>query len=212
MARHDGTTEPGDGAMRLLSLLSAALSAAALALTASLAWSADISETVLLVAKRNLRDRVYGSTILLARPLGDERHVGFIVNKPTTMTLGKLFPKHVPSQKVVDPVYLGGPTGPEVIFAMIKGKDSPGGRSLQMAPGIFVAFDSAVVDKIIETQPQQARFFAGMVLWQPLELQEEVRRGLWYVLEPQPDIFLRKSTDGLWEEFVNRAERKDHTI
>src|SRR5882762_11116453 len=104
--------------MRFLSLLSVI----ALALAAPLAWSADLTETVLLVAKRNLKDRLYGSTILIARPLGDERHVGFIVNKPTTMTLGKLFPKHSPSQKVVDPVYLGGPTGPEVIFAMIDRK------------------------------------------------------------------------------------------
>ena len=138
--------------------------------------------------------------------------MGFIVNKPTTMTLGKLFPKHIPSQKVVDPVYLGGPTGPEVIFAMIKGRESPGGRSLQLAPGLFVAFDSAVVDRIIESQPQQARFFAGMVLWQPMELGEEVKRGLWYVLEPQPEILLRKSTDGLWEELVGRSERKANTI
>jgi putative AlgH/UPF0301 family transcriptional regulator len=194
--------------MRFLSVLSVI----ALALAAPLAWSADITETVLLVAKRNLRDRIYGSTILIARPLGDERHVGFIVNKPTTMTLGKLFPKHSPSQKVVDPVYLGGPTGPEVIFAMIKGRESPGGRSLQLAPGLYVAFDSAVVDRIIESQPQQARFFAGMVIWQPMELGEEVKRGLWYVLEPQPEILLRKSTDGLWEELVGRSERKANTI
>ena len=194
--------------MRFLSLLSVI----ALALCAPLAWSADITDTVLLVAKRNLKDRIYGSSILVARPLGDDRHVGFIVNKPTTMTLGKLFPKHLPSQKVVDPVYLGGPTGPEVIFAMIKGRESPGGRSLQLAPGFYVAFDSAVVDRIIESQPQQARFFAGMVLWQPMELGEEVKRGLWYVLEPQPEILLRKSTDGLWEELVGRSERKDNTI
>ena len=194
--------------MRFLSLLSVI----ALALCAPLAWSADITDTVLLVAKRNLKDRIYGSSILVARPLGDDRHVGFIVNKPTTMTLGKLFPKHLPSQKVVDPVYLGGPTGPEVIFAMIKGRESPGGRSLQLAPGLYVAFDSAVVDRIIEQQPQQARFLAGMVLWQPMELGEEVKRGLWYVLEPQPEILLRKSTDGLWEELVGRSERKDNTI
>src|SRR5438477_7121607 len=194
--------------MRFLSVLTAIV----LALCAPLALSQDLSDTVLLVAKRNLRDRIYGNTILIAKPLGDERHVGFIVNKPTTMTLGKLFPKHLPSQKVVDPVYLGGPTGPEVIFAMIKGRESPGGRSLQLAPGLFVAFDSAVVDRIIESQPQQARFFAGMVLWQPRELAEEVRRGLWFVLDAQPEILLRKSTDGLWEELVGRSERKENTI
>src|ERR671936_501672 len=194
--------------MRFLSLFAAMV----LALCASLASAQDTTQTVLLVAKRQLQDRLYGSTILIARPLGGERHVGFIVNKPTTMTLGKLFPKHGPSQKIVDPVYLGGPTGPEVIFAMVKGRDNPGGRSIQLTPGLFLAFDSSVVDRIIETQSQQARFFAGMVLWAPNELAEEVRRGLWYVLEPQPETLLRKSTDGLWEDLVDRAERKENAI
>jgi len=195
--------------MRFLSLIAAIL----LALAAPLAWSADFNdETAILVAKREMHDRVYGSSVIVVRPLGQERHIGFIVNKPTTMTLGKLFPKHPPSQKVVDPVYLGGPMGPEVIFAMVKGA-SPGGRSLQLTPGVYVAFDSAVVDRIIESQPQEARFLAGMVLWQPHELAEEVKRGLWYVLDPKPDVLLqRKATDGLWEDLVGRAERKANTI
>lgn len=194
--------------MRFLSLIAAIV----LALAAPLAWSADLTDTVLLVAKRDLHDRVYGNTVLIVRPIGEARHIGFIVNKPTTMTLGKLFPQHLPSQKVVDPVFLGGPMGPEVIFAMVKGRDSPGGRSLQLTPGLYVAFDSKVVDRIIESQPQQARFFAGMVLWQPFELTDEVKRGLWYVLDPKPEILLRKSTDGLWEELVTDAERKANTI
>lgn len=195
--------------MRSLALVTATI---VMALSASLAWCADISDTVLLVAKRTLRDRIYGSSVLLARPLGEERHVGFIVNKPTNMTLGKLFPQHLPSQKVVDPVYLGGPTGAEVIFAMVKDSKSPGGRSIQLAPGLFLAYDSAVVDRIIETQPEHARFFAGMVMWQPHELADEVKRGLWYVLPAKPEILLRKSTDNLWEDLVNRAEREANTI
>lgn len=194
--------------MRFLSLVAAIV----LALCAPLAQAADITQTVLLVAKRQLHDRLYGSTILIARPIGEDRHVGFIVNKPTTMTLGKLFPKDGPSQKVLDPVFLGGPTGPEVIFAMVRGAKSPGGRSLQLTPGLYVAFDSSIVDHIIATQPQEARFFAGMVMWAPGELAEEVRRGLWYVLDPQPDILLRKTTDGLWEQLIERQERKENTI
>ena len=194
--------------MRLLSLITAMV----LTLAASVAAAADLTQTVLLVAKRQLHDRLYGASILIAKPIGDDRHVGFIMNKPTNLTLGKLFPKHGPSQKVIDPVYLGGPMGPEVIFAMVKDAKSPGGRSLQIAAGVYLAYDSAVVDRIIETQPQQARFFAGMVLWAPGELDEEVRRGLWYVLDPQPDLLLRKTTDSLWEDLVSRCERKANTI
>jgi putative transcriptional regulator len=199
--------------MRFLSFLSSIVAVVVItAIYAPLAWSADLADTVVLVAKRQLHDRIYGSSVLLARPIGEERHVGFIVNKPTNLTLGKLFPKHIPSQKIVDPVYLGGPTGPEIIFAMVKGRQSPGGKSLQLAPGLFLAYDSAIVDRIIETQPQEARFFAGMVMWQPHELAEEVKKGLWYVLPAKPDTLLRKPTDNLWEDLVNRAEREANTI
>src|SRR5947207_6072754 len=112
--------------------------------------SEGVDDTMILVAKRQLRDQLYGSTILIVKPLGEDRHVGFIINKPTQMTLGKLFPNHGPSQKITDPVYLGGPFNSQVIFAMVKRKDSPGGRSVRIAPELYLAIDSQVVDRIIE--------------------------------------------------------------
>ena len=177
------------------------------------AWSADVAvDTVLLVAKRNLRDRLYSETVLVTRPIGRDRHVGFIVNKPTQLTLAKLFPNDGPSQKIVEPVYLGGPASSSVIFALVQSKQAPEGRLLKLGPDLYLAYETREVDRIIAAQPPHARFFAGMVLWQPGELAQEIRRGLWYVLDPQPDLVLRKSTDGLWENLVERAERKENTI
>ena len=182
------------------------------ALTAALpARSEGMDDTLILVAKRQLRDQLYGSTILIVKPLGEDRHVGFIINKPTQMTLGKLFPNHGPSQKVVDPVYLGGPFNSQVIFALVQRKDNPGGRSVRIAQDLYLAVDSQVVDRIIETEPDHARFFAGMVLWKPGELTEEIKRGLWYTLDARTELVLRKA-DGLWEELVGRSERKANTI
>ena len=187
---------------------------AILALVAAVpAWSADIAvDTVLLVAKRTLHDRLYASTVLLTKPIGGDRHVGFIVNKPTTLTLGKLFPADGPSQKIVAPVYLGGPSSSSVIFAMVESKQAPQGRLLRLGPDLYLAYDSKEVDKIIAAQPPHARFFAGLVIWRPGELAEEIRRGLWYVLDAKPDRVLPKSTDNLWEDLVEKAERKDNTI
>jgi putative transcriptional regulator len=193
-----------------------ALFMAACAIVA-IAWSsparpADLSEPIILVAKRQLQDKLYGSTILIARPIGAGRHVGFILNKPTQMTLGKLFPTHEPSRKVTDPVFLGGPVSPEVIFALVQGRDSPGGRSIQILDDLYLAIDSEIVDRVIEKQPAQARFLAGMVLWRPGELNEEVRKGLWYLVDPKADLVLRKHTENLWEELVARSERKANAI
>jgi putative transcriptional regulator len=175
------------------------------------ALSQERDDTIILVAKRQLADQIYGSTILIVKPLGGDRHVGFILNKPTQMTLGKLFPNHPPSQKVTSPVYLGGPFNSQVIFAMVRRHDSPGGRSVRIAPDLYLAIDSQVVDKIIESDSEHARFFAGMVLWRPGELADELKRGLWYTLDARADLVLRK-TDGLWEELVGRSERQANTI
>ena len=193
---------------RILSLIAVSLLAFMPALPAHSEASED---TMILVAKRQLRDQLYGSTILIVKPLGEDRHVGFIINKPTQMTLGKLFPNHGPSQKVVDPVYLGGPFNSQVIFALVNRPDSPGGRSVRIAPDLYLAVDSQVVDRIIESEPHHARFFAGMVLWKPGELADEMKRGLWYSLDARAEVVLKKA-DGLWEDLVGRSERKANTI
>jgi putative transcriptional regulator len=200
--------------MTARSALSAFLMAACATLAAlgSPARAADPSESILLVAKRDLHDRFYGSTILVARPIGGDRHVGFIVNKPTRMTLGKLFPRHEPSRKVADPVFLGGPVSPEVIFALVEGRQNPGGRSIRILEDLYLAVDSDVVDRVIEKQSSQARFLAGMVMWRPGELNEELRRGLWYVQDANTDVILHKPTETMWEELVARSERKANAI
>jgi putative transcriptional regulator len=187
-----------------------------LAVTAALgialpAAAADTSSSVILVAKRQLQDRLYGATILLARPIGQDQHIGFIVNRPTKITLGQLFPQHGPSQKVVDPVFLGGPINSESIFALVRTDKNPGGRSVRLLPDLFAVFDGKVVDAVIEKDASKARFVAGLVAWRAGELRDELKRGAWYVLDADPTLVLRKP-EGLWEELVRRAEMRANAI
>jgi putative transcriptional regulator len=184
----------------------AAVALAALVGWASPALPADLSQPVVLVAKRQLQDPFYRATVLLARPMGNDQHVGVILNRPSKVTLGQLFPEHKPSHLVRDPVYVGGPMSTSVIFAIVQRHDSPGGKSLQMMPDVFMVFEGATVDQIIEKQPEQARFLAGLVAWQPGELRDEIKRGAWFVLDADPALVLRKPTEGMWEELVRRAE------
>jgi putative transcriptional regulator len=169
-------------------------------------------EPVILVAKPALRDRLYRGTILIARPLRSGQHVGFIVNRPTPVKLGTLFPDHGPSQKVVEPIYLGGPVSIEVLFALVQRKDSPGKRAMQLTPDLYLVVDRDLVDHIIESEADHARFYAGVVLWAPGELDAEIERGFWYVDDADVGLVLRKSTDGMWEELVKRLEQRSRGL
>lgn len=168
------------------------------------ARAAELGEPVLLVAKPELGE-FYRNSVLFVRPMGNGRHVGFIINRPTPMTLGKLFPEHGPSAKVTNPVLLGGPVNVDSVFAVVRKQAVPGDRSIPLTDNMSLAFDVETVDRIIEQEGNSARFFVGLVVWQPGELEQELKRDFWFVMENDSELVFRKTTDGLWDELVQRS-------
>jgi putative transcriptional regulator len=193
--------------MNLRTLLFALLAAAATA-----AQAVELSKPMILVAKPELVDPLYSSTILVVTPVGGDQHAGFIVNRPTDITLNQLFPEDGPSQKVVDPVYLGGPLSPQAIFALVERNHSPGGQSFEVMPGLYAAVEEQIVDRIIRTESLRARFVAGLVAWRRGELRAEIERGAWYVLPPDARLALQKPSRGLWEELVRMSKLRANGI
>jgi putative transcriptional regulator len=177
---------------------------AAMLSVSALSQAADLSRPLILVAKPELHDKLYGATIVVVRPLGDDEHVGFIVNRPTEVSLGELFAGRGHGQKLVDPVYSGGPLAAEAMFALVQRPDTPGGMSLQILPGLYAAIDEETVDRIAESQSDRARFVTGLVAWRPGELENEIQQGAWYVLEADAALAMR-NPEGLWEELVHRS-------
>jgi len=66
---------------------------------------------------------------------------------------------------VADPVYFGGPLSSQAIVALVERKQSPGGHSFELMPGLYAAVDEETVDHIIRTESDHARFVAGLVVW-----------------------------------------------
>lgn len=181
-------------------LLACLLFAAAAALRAE-----DLGKPLLLVAAPELRGP-YSHTALLVVPM-QGRHVGFILNRATDVTLAKLFPDHAPSAKVADPVFLGGPVSANAIFAMVR--RDPGEPALRLFGEVHVTAHAPVVDRIIEQSPNDARYFAGFVGWQPGELAAEIEAGWWLVSEPDTAIVFSKDTgDELWGMLLKRFGKR----
>jgi putative transcriptional regulator len=193
--------------VKLNTLLFAVLAAAATAVDAQ-----DASGSMILVAKPALHDAVYGSAVLVVAPIGGDQHAGFIINRPTNTRLGQIFPDDVPSQKVGDPLYFGGPFGAQVIFALVERSASPGGKSFEVMAGLYAVLDAETVDRIIGTESDRARFVQGLVVWQAGELEAEIDRGCWYVLAPDADLALQRPAQGLWEDLVRASVLREDGI
>lgn len=163
-------------------------------------------DSAILVAQPQFQHPLYRRTVLVVKSVGNDRHVGFIVNRPTAFTLGSMFPGHEPSQKVVGPVFVGGPDDVMAMYALVASRESPGTGSIEMMPGLHAVFDGRTVDRLIDTNPDGARFFIGVVVWRPGELDYEVTHGAWYVLEADASLALR-DPKGLWETLVARSRK-----
>ena len=164
-------------------------------------------DAFLLIAQPGLSDADYRQTVLLAAPAPNGGHVGIILNRPTRRSLGSLFPEHEPSKKVAEPVFYGGPFSRGALVALVKAPADPGTGSLQLLKNMYLAFRATVIDQIIESTPNNARYYVGYVGWRAGELKREIDRGLWNVLDADIDTAFRKNTDGLWEELLQQARR-----
>ena len=187
-------------AMRIL------LALALLAAMASPARSQD-EEAILLVAHPALRDLDYRQTVLLAAPAPNGGHVGVILNRPTRRSLSSLFPEHAPSKKVIDPVNYGGPFSRGALVAIVRSDAAPGSGTVPLMKNLFMAFRANTIDQIIESKPNDARYYVGYVGWRPGELKLEIDRGLWSVLGADQDVVFRKDMEGLWEELLLQTRR-----
>ena len=176
-------------------------------MAASLSAFGQEEEAMLLVAHPALRDLDYRQTVLLAAPAPNGGHVGVILNRPTRRSLFSLFPEHEPSKKVLEPVYYGGPFSRGALVALVKTDTAPGAGSVPLMKNLYMAFRANIIDRVIESTPNNARYYVGYVGWRPGELKSEVDRGLWSVLTPDPDIIFRKDMDSLWEEMLQQTRR-----
>jgi putative transcriptional regulator len=172
-----------------------------LACATGAAHAAEPSQAVMLIATERLAGSGFDETVLVATPLPTGEHIGFIINRPTGLKLATVLPEYAPSRKVIDPVYLGGPLLSGSLFVLARqvpqGSD---GDVIPLVPGLVLAMDAATVDRVIETMPNDARYLAGLVVWEPGELDAEIRAGAWEVRAADAGAVFHANPAGLWEE------------
>ena len=69
----------------------------------------------------------------------------------------------------------------------------------------YLAFEQTVIDHVIRSKPNGARYFVGLVQWQPGELREELRQGYWHIARTSAQRVLQTEPTQVWKEFTNHA-------
>jgi putative transcriptional regulator len=169
------------------------------------ARAADLSAPVILLASSLLERTPFQQAVILATPLDDGGHIGFIINRPTGVKLQELFPEDRAAAKVHESVYLGGPALLSSVFALTRTPPESADAAVRLMPDLFAVTDSDAIDRIIATTPNDARFFMGMMVWEPGALEQEVRHSVWELRPADAEVVLHAKSPGLWKSLRGPA-------
>jgi putative transcriptional regulator len=187
----------------------AALAALAVLVLSSvgLASAEDLSQPMTLIATEDLDGTPFAQTVVVAVPLPDGGYVGFIINRPTGLKLDTLLPDNDSAHAVVDPVYLGGPLHTDTLFVLAREAPGGGDGAIPLLPDLFAVFDGESIDRILNQNPNEARYIVGVLAWPPGELDKQVHAGVWAVKPLDTSAVFRKQPNHLWSELSATLSR-----
>ena len=201
---------------RVVSLIFRTLAAALLMHAAVVAHAADtaLANGVFLVAKPELLDPNFRETVvLITQPEVGGGPLGVVVNRPLAARLSDVIPGAAKVPEQFDQIYGGGPVAPNGLLLLVRSPVQPE-RSLQVLADVYLSGDAGLIEQIVrgEVSIPAFRVYAGYSGWAPGQLQAEIVRGGWYVIQADADTIFAPDASGVWAELIKRITTRSTAV
>ena len=173
----------------------------------ALAQQNDPPNGLFLIARPGLEDPNFRQTVVLVTQARDYSTIGVIINRPTAHRLGR-FLRDDNAGRYRDVVFLGGPIMQQAIVSLFRADEAPQAPAFHVLKGLYLSMHPENLRRLLESGSNRYRLYAGFSGWAPRQLQSEMQREGWYVLPADAETIFRKNMDGVWQELVQRAEKR----
>src|SRR5262249_25950197 len=141
----------------------------------------DLGVGQLLVADKNLPDPNFSETVVLLTEYSDSGAAGLIINRPSKITLAKIYPE-LKAKNASDFVFSGGPVEDKLGFGLLRSRAKPEATK-QILSGVQLITDDKMLDKMVASGKDSAnlRMYVGYCGWSSGQLEHEVDLGAWHI-------------------------------
>jgi putative transcriptional regulator len=201
---------------RILPLVLRTFAAALLMQGAAIAHAADatLANGVFLVAKPDMLDPNFHETVvLITLPWAGGGPLGVIINRPLERRLSELLPEATGVPEKSDRIFFGGPIASTTLLLLVRAKKPPEG-SLHVLADVYLTANAELLEQLVEGLPLsgEARIYAGYAGWAPGQLQEEIARGGWWVINADVKAIFDQDPATVWPELVKRLSTRQTSI
>lgn len=166
------------------------------------------SQGQFLVATRRMGDPRFAQTVILLLEHGENGTLGLVINRPTKVKLSEALPEIKERKGRPEFLFMGGPLQVNAISLLLRSKRQRK-DALRVLDGVFFSTSAALLKQMTAKERASARLraLAGHAGWAPGQLDRELKRGDWYVLDAQAEEVFREPLE-IWSELIRRAEAK----
>jgi putative transcriptional regulator len=164
----------------------------------------DLRAGTLLVATPLLDDGSFFRTVVLLLAHDDNGSFGVVLNRPRPELPAV---DHVPAwtEHLAAPasVFSGGPVEPAMALALAAARAAESSGWIPMAGGVGL-LDLAQEPADVDVTVERMRVFSGYAGWGKGQLEGEVSRDAWFVVDSQPDDIFTSEPETLWRRVLAR--------
>lgn len=166
----------------------------------------ELSKGKFLIASRKLGDPRFQETVILLVSYDKRGAAGLVINRPVRMSLSDAFPDSPMLRKNNDTVYFGGPVELDRLLFLIRSPGRPE-KSGHVFDGVYVSSSRPVLDRLIGKPKtgERVRVYAGYAGWAAGQLEGEVSRGDWHVVQADAKTIFDKKSEKIWPELIRRG-------
>lgn len=168
---------------------------------------------IYLVANERLYDPLFGESVILLAEHNGRGSVGLIINRNTPIPVRDALPELVLPGQQDATVHIGGPVRGNSMRLLVRLAE-PGfvGRPgmVPILNNVYLVNDIDVLRAVLGagaagSGSPQLRFYAGYTGWAAGQLEAEVERGDWYMVEADPSHIFSTPPEELWRLLLDAA-------
>ena len=157
---------------------------------------------VLLIANESLRDPRFARSVILITDHGKEGAAGVMLNRPTMVRVADALPvlgEHLNKPEKI--MYFGGPVAANSASVLVSATQPIEGAT-RIIDGVYAVYRmSDLLEHFAdETFAPRTRFYGGYAGWGPSQLEAEIGRGDWTVIDGDPNTVFSNDVENLWKD------------
>ncbi len=165
-----------------------------------------LSKGRFLVASRQLKDPNFTETVVLLVDYDSHGAMGLVINRPTDVRVSTVLPDLEGLQQRTDIVFVGGPVARTHMLLLIRTSNPPEGAH-PVLDDTYVSSNQTVIQRMIDHKAlgESFRVYAGYAGWAPGQLDQEVSRKDWHVLQADSETIFDKDPSQIWPMLIRQS-------